>query len=306
MPLCDTAAQRRKARDPVTEQLFLHLNHASNGAVDYHSLPDCADDTDIVRRLHESGRLHAHRADAERHEKKEVQHIFHGSRVHHAVASLLDRKLTALRRLLKKECKAALLRTVRVEKLSLRLVKCPAHREALIFVDADHHRCGCRDRIVLLTALDPQRLQHLAAVHRVEKCREHEHRVETVLVDLGSGMSALAAGHGDLEQLARDRVTHDRERRLLRQSARAADQKDSLILGIEVEPAAPRYIFRHKLVRAVHAGLLVDRRNQLDRRMRDVVRVQNCKAVSDRDSVIAAERRSLGAHELSVLGQYKR
>ena len=299
--LRDTAAQRRQQCDLVAKLLFADMDHAAHGAVNNNRFTNRADDTDIVRGLHKPRRLHAHGADTEGHKQQKIQYILEGCLVHHAVASLADFEFTAPGCLLQHKRNLRLLTAEGFQKVLLRAVKCPANLISLVLVHTDHDLRGSRDGIILLAARDPQRLQHFPAIHLADQQGKHQDRVRPVLVDLRAGVSAAAACHGDAEQISGNRVAHNGEHRMLRESARTAREKHALVLGIDVEPATASDILRKQLMRTVHSGLLIDRRHKLDRRVRKIVRRQNREPVGKRDPVIAAEGCPLRIHELSVL-----
>ena len=92
-------------------------------------------------------------------------------------------------------------------------------------------------------------------------------------------------------------------------AARAADGEDTLFLGVDVEKPLAFQNRRVKADRAVHAGFLVDGKEALEPRVREVVRIEHGQSHRNGNAVVASECRALGAdkvaiyHKLQTVGQ---
>ena len=88
-------------------------------------------------------------------------------------------------------------------------------------------------------------------------------------------------------------------------AARAADGEDTLFLGVDVEkPLA----FENRCVeadRAVHAGFLVDGKEALESRVREVVRIEHGQSHRNGNAVVSSERCALGADKIAVYLEFQ-
>ena len=83
-------------------------------------------------------------------------------------------------------------------------------------------------------------------------------------------------------------------------AARAADGEDTLFLGVDVEKPLAFQNRRVEADRAVHAGFLVDGKEALESRVREVVRIEHGQGHRNGNAVVSSERRALGADKIAV------
>ena len=165
--------------------------------------------------------------------------------------------------------------------------------------DDDHRRRVARDRVAARAAVergDPDLGRH------AERSREDLDRVRAAGRDVAAGVPAAAAAHRDAERdvagpgrLARPVQAQDRV-----DAARAADRERRVLLAVEVEQHAAADQLRFELGGAGHADLLRDGHQQLERPVRSALVLGEREHRRDRDAVVGAERRALGAQPVTV------
>ena len=124
--------------------------------------------------------------------------------------------------------------------------------------------------------------------------------VGTALVDLGAGVSAHKAGHIRLYGGAGHSRTGDGQMALDAASARTACGQHAFFLGVDVHqnPALKVRKIHGRCTQQAH--LLADGQHDLQRRVGNVLCVQNSQRIGHGNAVVAAKGRALGAHIAAV------
>ena len=124
--------------------------------------------------------------------------------------------------------------------------------------------------------------------------------VGTALVDLGAGVSAHKAGHIRLYGGAGHRNTGNGQMAFNAASACTACGQHSFFLGVDVHqnPALKVGKIHGRCTQQAH--LLADGQHDLQRRVGNVLCVQNSQRIGHGNAIVAAKGRALGAHIAAV------
>ena len=124
--------------------------------------------------------------------------------------------------------------------------------------------------------------------------------VGTALVDLGAGVSAHKAGHIRLYGGAGHRNTGNGQMAFNAASACTACGQHSFFLGVDVHqnPALKVGKIHGRCTQQTH--LLADGQHDLQRRVGNVLCVQNSQRIGHGNAIVAAKGRALGAHIAAV------
>ena len=163
-----------------------------------------------------------------------------------------------------------------------------------------------RDGVVLPSARGRHEPDRELLHQRIQHAAEQNIRIGAALVDLLPGVAADEAGDGQLHAGRRVRRHRQPDRDIGARAAGAADGKDPLVLRVDVQHPAGGELGEVEPLRALHADLLVDGEDGLERRMGDLASVQDRQRHGDGDAVVAAERRAVCRDVVALDAQRKR
>ena len=121
-------------------------------------------------------------------------------------------------------------------------------------------------------------------------------------MDLHTGVSALQAVHHQPHTGAVNSSALNRQSDLTAAAAGAGHSKDTLILGVDVNESPASQVGQVDTLSSEHTRFLVHGDDHLQRRMGNILVSQQRQRISDSDTVIAAQRCTLGKHKLAVMG----
>jgi hypothetical protein len=156
-------------------------------------------------------------------------------------------------------------------------------------------RCAC-------CRLDPRDLELELAPERLQRPRQKRDRVATLEVDVDTGVAALEAGETQREGGEPLGAEHrlERDREIGTGAAGAADVERVLLLGVEVEQPLGGEAPRVELGGASEAGLFVEGKEQLERSVHDLRRLDERQHRCDANAVVGAERGACSVERVAV------
>ena len=169
---------------------------------------------------------------------------------------------------------------------------CGQHQRDAAFFGNDILLCAagqCQHRIV-----------HAVFGQQCQPAAQQGNGVGTALVDLGAGVSAHKADHIRLYGGAGHRNTGNGQMAFNAASACTACGQHPLFLGVDVHqhPALKVGKIHGRCTQQAH--LLADGQHDLQRRVGNVLCVQNSQRIGHGNAVVAAKGRALGAHIAAV------
>ena len=144
---------------------------------------------------------------------------------------------------------------------------------------------------------------HAIFGQQCQPAAQQSNGVGTALVDLGAGVSAHKADHIRLYGGAGHRNTGNGQMAFNAASACTACGQHPLFLGVDVHqhPALKVGKIHGRCTQQAH--LLADGQHDLQRRVGNVLCVQNSQRIGHGNAVVAAKGRALGAHIAAVYGR---
>ena len=141
---------------------------------------------------------------------------------------------------------------------------------------------------------------HAIFGQQCQPAAQQSNGVGTALVDLGAGVSAHKAGHIRLYGGAGHRNTGNGQMAFNAASACTACGQHAFFLGVDVHqnPALKVGKIHGRCTQQAH--LLADGQHDLQRRVGNVLCVQNSQRIGHGNAVVAAKGRALGAHIAAV------
>ena len=141
---------------------------------------------------------------------------------------------------------------------------------------------------------------HAIFGQQCQPAAQQSNGVGTALVDLGAGVSAHKADHIRLHGGAGHSRTGDGQMALDAASACTACGQHTLFLGVDVHqnPALKVGKIHGRCTQQAH--LLADGQHDLQRRVGNILCVQNSQRIGHGNAVVAAKGRALGAHIAAV------
>ncbi len=164
------------------------------------------------------------------------------------------------------------------------------HRIGLICMEEQRRAGRVRDRIVLLPAAHFHKKKIEAFAQVKQKARQLIDCVDMIPVDLRSGMTAGKAAELYFQQGSLRRYPLRRKGCIDAQPARAADQHNTLVLGIHIDQTSSFQYGSVERLRPVHSGFLVRGNQNLKRRMPQRIVCKQRHTVGNCDAVVPAER----------------
>ena len=166
------------------------------------------------------------------------------------------------------------------------------------------HQCDAAflgDDVLLCTAGKGQhRVVHAVFGQQGQPAAQQGDGVGAALVDLGAGVPAHKAGHVCLYGSAGHSCTGDGQMAFNAASACTACGQHPLFLRVDVDEQAAFQIGKLHGRCTQQAHLLADGQHDLQRRVGNVLCIQNSQRIGHGNAVVAAKGRALGAHIAAV------
>ena len=248
---------------------------------------------EVQRGLHKAGHIHAHALHTPGHQQQGFAQTLGGVRIQCIVfAAALLGELQADARVSSAEfC------------FHLRGKVCPGSAHALGDACGQHQRDAAffGNDILLCAAGQCQNgVVHAIFGQQCQPAAQQSNGVGTALVDLGAGVSAHKADHIRLHGGAGHSRTGDGQMAFNAASACTACGQHPFFLGVDVHqnPALKVGKIHGRCTQQAH--LLADGQHDLQRRVGNVLCVQNSQRIGHGNAVVAAKGRALGAHIAAV------
>ena len=277
----------------AAQQLLGRRHRAADGKAQNGFLLVHLGNAQIQRGLHKAGHIHAHALHTPGHQQQGFAQTLGGVRIQCIVfAAALLGELQADGGVCRAVFGLHLCGELSGSSVHALGDACGQHQRDAAFFGNDILLCAagqCQSGVV-----------HAIFGQQCQPAAQQGNGVGTALVDLGAGVSAHKAGHIRLYGGAGHRNTGNGQMAFNAASACTACGQHSFFLGVDVHqnPALKVGKIHGRCTQQTH--LLADGQHDLQRRVGNVLCVQNSQRIGHGNAVIAAKGRALGAHIAAV------
>ena len=290
----DAAAQQAgQRRQPLGQHFLLAGQGAAHPKVQLRRVLPGGQDPQIQRGLHQTGQSAAHRLDAVRRRQQHTQHPFGAVLGHGGIGLFPDRLHPYGQRRLRRGV------------LPPQLFLPPLGQRGQRFGAVGHQHCRGLggDGVILQPAGKRDHPAGNRLPRRRRKPAQQHIGIGPPLVDLHPGVAAGQPGDGHRHTLAGHRFPLYRQPAAGAVAAGAADGKNTLLLGIEIDHAAAGHQRGLQRRRAQHPDLLIAGDDALQPGGRQRLIGQQRQHHRHRNTVVAAQRRPPGKYPAVFLRQ---
>ena len=277
----------------AAQQLLGRRHRAADGKAQNGFLLVHLGNAQIQRGLHKAGHIHAHALHTPGHQQQGFAQTLGGVRIQCIVfAAALLGELQADGGVCRAVFGLHLCGELSGSSVHALGDACGQHQRDAAFFGNDILLCAagqCQSGVV-----------HAIFGQQCQPAAQQGNGVGTALVDLGAGVSAHKAGHIRLYGGAGHRNTGNGQMAFNAASACTACGQHSFFLGVDVHqnPALKVGKIHGRCTQQAH--LLADGQHDLQRRVGNVLCVQNSQRIGHGNAVVAAKGRALGAHIAAV------
>ena len=277
----------------AAQQLLGRRHRAADGKAQNGFLLVHLGNAQIQRGLHKAGHIHAHALHTPGHQQQGFAQTLGGVRIQCIVfAAALLGELQADGGVCRAVFGLHLCGELSGSSVHALGDACGQHQRDAAFFGNDILLCAagqCQSGVV-----------HAIFGQQCQPAAQQGNGVGTALVDLGAGVSAHKAGHIRLYGGAGHRNTGNGQMAFNAASACTACGQHSFFLGVDVHqnPALKVGKIHGRCTQQAH--LLADGQHDLQRRVGNVLCVQNSQRIGHGNAIVAAKGRALGAHIAAV------